>query len=244
MLQQYDLVLIGDYRLGVVAELLADGQAIVQTEGGARSYPADTLIRLEDTLKISEQMAETTPDNFNPFPPMSVQWAWWGETKRSGRNQPFVKFVGVDWSKVKDRAEMFVQHNTPVFDENRRNILFTGLDQLITDTPFPFPKRPTIVYLCGSTRFMDAFEEANFRETLAGRIVLTVGVNMKKLAFIALDDKETVKKNLDKLHRQKIDMADEILVLNVGGYIGESTRKEIEYAQAKGKKVRFLEPVN
>ena len=46
---------------------------------------------------------------------------------------------------------------------------------------------------------------------------------------------------LDDMHKRKIDMADEIFVINVGGYIGESTRSEIKYAQATGKPVRYLE---
>lgn len=227
MLQQYDLVLIGDYRLGVVAELLADGQAIVQTEGGMRSYPADTLIRLEDTLTIAREMADTQSDYYNPFPPMSVQWAWWGMAKQEKQATPYLKYVGnVDFGSVKEPSVT--------------KVCFFGVEDMVQVTPI---NRPTIVCLCGSTRFMEAFEEANFRETLAGKIVLTVGVNVKKLTFWTSSDEETVKKNLDKLHFQKIDMADEVLVLNVGGCIGESTRKEIEYAQAKGKKIRFLEPV-
>jgi L-asparaginase/Glu-tRNA(Gln) amidotransferase subunit D len=52
---------------------------------------------------------------------------------------------------------------------------------------------------------------------------------------------EGTKEMLDDMHKRKIDMADEILVINVGGYIGSSTRSEIEYAHATGKAVRFLE---
>jgi hypothetical protein len=50
-------------------------------------------------------------------------------------------------------------------------------------------------------------------------------------------------KLFERLHYHKIDMSDEILVINVNGYIGESTKKEIEYAVRTGKKVRYLEPV-
>lgn len=101
---------------------------------------------------------------------------------------------------------------------------------------------PKIVCLCGSTRFMHAFEQANLTETHKGNIVLSVGVNTKKDAEISLA-KDT-KIRLDELHKRKIDLADEIMVLNVGGYIGESTRSEIDYALQTGKPVRFLiEPV-
>lgn len=98
---------------------------------------------------------------------------------------------------------------------------------------------PTIVCLCGSTRFMEAFQEANLRRTLAGYIVLSVGCDTKSDSELKITDEQ--KHALDELHKRKIDLADEILVLNVGGYIGESTRSEIEYAKSKGKKVFYLE---
>ena len=143
---------------------------------------------------------------------------------------------------------------------------------------------PVIVCLCGCTRFKDAYEKANREETLAGRIVLTVGFfghqeapprfvdtcqcrddggmgagqvvcwscavrqkNTKALEDRRISDawwarfEAEVKPKLDDLHLRKIDMADEVLVLNVGGYIGESTRREIGYAKAIGKHVRYLE---
>jgi hypothetical protein len=109
------------------------------------------------------------------------------------------------------------------------------------------PNRPVIVVLCGSTRFSDAFRQANLSETLAGRIVLTVGCDMRTDAdlFAGLDDyeREKIKADLDVLHLRKIDLADEVLVLNVGGYTGESTLAEIQYAQRLGKTVRWLEPI-
>lgn len=105
--------------------------------------------------------------------------------------------------------------------------------------------RPTIVCLCGSTRFGEEFREANLRETLSGRIVLTIGCDMRSDAdlFATMTDVEraAIKRDLDELHKRKIDLADEVLILNVGGYIGESTRNELEYAQARGKRIRFLE---
>jgi hypothetical protein len=100
---------------------------------------------------------------------------------------------------------------------------------------------PTIVCLCGSTRFSEAFRDANFSETLAGRIVLTIGCDFKSDAALGLTEAD--KRRLDELHKRKIDLAGEILVLNVGGYIGESTRNEINYATDNGKAVRYLEPI-
>lgn len=92
-----------------------------------------------------------------------------------------------------------------------------------------------IVCICGSTRFLEAEREAYFQETMKGNIVLSHSGRRVK--------QEQVKDHLDKLHFCKIDMADEILVINVDGYIGESTRNEIEHAKRQGKIVRYLEEV-
>jgi DNA-directed RNA polymerase subunit RPC12/RpoP len=106
-------------------------------------------------------------------------------------------------------------------------------------------ERPTIVCLCGSTRFSEAYQKANFDETLAGKIVLTIGCDTKRddnlFGDLSPQEFALLKKRLDQLHKRKIDLADEILVLNVGGYVGESTRGEIEYAKAHGKTIRWLE---
>lgn len=105
--------------------------------------------------------------------------------------------------------------------------------------------RPTIICLCGSTRFSEAFQRANFEMTLAGKIILTIGCDTKcdddLFSEMSPDDLVNLKKGLDTLHFRKIDMADEVLILNVDGYIGESTSKELAYAKAMGKRVRFLE---
>jgi hypothetical protein len=100
-------------------------------------------------------------------------------------------------------------------------------------------ERPTIVTLCGSTRFKDAYIKATRDETLAGKIVIGVGLFGHEEG-LAMDG--PIKAMLDNLHLRKIDRSDEILVLNVGGYIGSSTRRELEYARKHGKRVRFLEP--
>jgi len=103
-----------------------------------------------------------------------------------------------------------------------------------------------VVTLCGSTRFKNEFMEAQKRLTLAGNIVISVGL------FGHAGDHEVweqmdegtltkTKEMLDDMHKRKIDMADGIYVINVGGYIGESTRSEIEYALKTGKSVEYLE---
>lgn len=96
-----------------------------------------------------------------------------------------------------------------------------------------------VITLCGSTRFKDAFMEAQKRLTLGGNIVISVG-----LFGHSGDDEvwiEGTKEMLDDMHLRKIDLADEVFVINVGGYIGSSTRREIEYARKTGKAVRYLE---
>jgi deoxycytidylate deaminase len=103
--------------------------------------------------------------------------------------------------------------------------------------------RPRIVCLCGSTRFSEAFRTEMLRETLAGKIVLTVGCMTHSDAQLSSVITPDVKIALDVLHKRKIDLADEVLVLNVGGYIGESTRSEINHALTSGKPVRYLEDV-
>lgn len=104
----------------------------------------------------------------------------------------------------------------------------------------------TIVTLCGSTRFYPAFQRANYEETMAGRIVLSVGFYPRDGAEHgeSLGCTREQKRDLDLLHFDKIAMSDEILVLNVDGYVGESTRNEIAYAMLHGKRVRWLEDVD
>ncbi len=97
-----------------------------------------------------------------------------------------------------------------------------------------------VITICGSTRFKEQFLEAQKRLTLEGNIVISVGL------FGHSGDEEVwtagTKEMLDDMHKRKIDMADAIYVINVGGYIGSSTRSEIEYAIKNGKEVLYLEP--
>ena len=103
-------------------------------------------------------------------------------------------------------------------------------------------KGTKIVCLCGSTRFVDTFNEWRKVLTLEGKIVLSIEI-------VTTQSKEQdpqygnhkVKQMLDELHLRKIDLADEVMILNVGGYIGESTRKELDYAISQGKAIKYLE---
>lgn len=104
--------------------------------------------------------------------------------------------------------------------------------------PDNFPK---IVCLCGSTRFMDKFFEAGWTLTLAGKIVLSVGVCKHAEHHGAEALGQDIADRLDELHLRKIDLCDWVMVLNVDGYIGESTHKEIKYAEKLGKPIHYIE---
>lgn len=97
------------------------------------------------------------------------------------------------------------------------------------------PDRPEIVCICGSSRFVEAMREANRELTLRGVIVLAPG----EMNGSVSDDQKAV---LDALHLRKIDLADRILVVNPGGYVGESTSREIAYARSAGTPVSFAHP--
>lgn len=165
----------------------------------------------------------------------------------------------------------------PAPPEEIKPVKLTPSDlKMLTDYAFgPEVKRPTIVCLCGSTRFAKAFADANLDETLAGKIVLSVGSYSHSDEELLKSGRitEEVKKRLDVLHLHKIDLADEILVINPLGfvcvdcgkpcgasgsspwsaccqahtvwtsYIGSSTRNEILYAAAKGKRISSLSPL-
>ena len=95
-----------------------------------------------------------------------------------------------------------------------------------------------IITLCGSTKFKDEFIAEQKRLTLEGNIVISVGL------FGHTGDEEVwleeTKIMLDDMHKRKIDLSDEIFVINVGGYIGSSTRSEIEYAMSTDKPISYL----
>jgi len=98
-----------------------------------------------------------------------------------------------------------------------------------------------VITLCGSTRFKDEFLKVQKQLTLEGNIVISVG-------FFEHVDNEfenvitpEIKAMFDDIHKRKIDISDEIYVINKNGYIGESTKGEIEYTIKTGKRVNYLE---
>lgn len=97
-----------------------------------------------------------------------------------------------------------------------------------------------IITLCGSTKFKNEFEEVNKHLTMAGMVVISVGVFGHSDPTLG-EELKVLKPQLDAIHKQKIDMADAIFVINVNGYIGESTKSEIEYAKEQGKKIFYWE---
>ena len=103
-----------------------------------------------------------------------------------------------------------------------------------------------VITLCGSTRFKDEFLQVQKELTLQGNIVISVGLfgHAGDIEVWENMDEGTLTKTKEMLadmHKRKIDMADEIFVINVGGYIGNSTKSEIEYAKEHDKIVRYLE---
>ena len=105
-----------------------------------------------------------------------------------------------------------------------------------------------VVTLCGSTRFKEQFMEAQKELTLKGYIVISVGLfghSGDSEVWENMDEGTLTKTKemLDDMHKRKIDMADEIFVINVDGYIGDSTKSEIAYAQKNGKVVNYLESI-
>lgn len=98
-----------------------------------------------------------------------------------------------------------------------------------------------VITLCGSTKFKDEFIKIQKRLTLEGNIVISVGLFGHADEEFGTTITAEVKEMLDDMHKRKIDMCDEIFVINKDGYIGSSTRSEIEYAKGIVKKVRYLE---
>ena len=98
-----------------------------------------------------------------------------------------------------------------------------------------------VITLCGSTKFKDEFLKEQKRLTLEGNIVISVGLFGHSGDDVVWND--NVKEMLDDMHKRKIDMADEIFVINKCGYIGSSTKSEIEYAKKTGKPVHYLEEI-
>lgn len=106
-------------------------------------------------------------------------------------------------------------------------------------------KKKTVICICGSTRNPAAFQAAEIAETLADKIVLTVNCNTRQFQWVLAGktqaEIDAIYAMLAEQHRQKIEMSDEVLILNVDGRIGESTQHELDYAISLDKQVKYLE---
>lgn len=121
------------------------------------------------------------------------------------------------------------------------------------DQPIYFADTPSIVCLCGSTRFWKQFQETSLELTMQGMIVLSIGAatstDDSHFGHLSDERQEAIKTRLDALHLAKIRLADSIYVLNVAtpaapdGYIGVSTRRELAYAISLGREIHFRNPV-
>jgi hypothetical protein len=110
------------------------------------------------------------------------------------------------------------------------------------------PHHPTIICLCGSTRFADHHAIMRWELEKQGAIVLMINYlpawYAEEQGWNGLDhfgEQAGLQKQLDELHFRKIDLCDKVMVINVDGYIGESTRNEIDYAKSQGKPIEYLE---
>lgn len=104
-------------------------------------------------------------------------------------------------------------------------------------------QKPKIVCYCGSLRVaLEAFKKAEYQAVIKGEIAL-----LPCCMFVDIEREygaeSDYKQKADDLHKRKIDISDEVFVLNAGGYIGQSTRSEINYAESIGKPVVYLEPI-
>ncbi len=140
-------------------------------------------------------------------------------------------------NQLNEAEDRILQLQTELDKAKEENALLT---ELLESRCVP-AGTPPIVCLCGSTRFMDAFFQAGWKFTLEGQIVLSIGVckHTEHHGGEALG--QDVADKLDELHYRKIELADSVFVLNVDGYIGDSTRKEIAYAESLKKPITYLE---
>jgi len=143
-----------------------------------------------------------------------------------------------------DRAYNFLFYTRPEDKEKLQDHKWDKVHVTLSPVQSHEPvKEPTIVCLCGSTRFLDTYKKASLEETMDGKIVLSIGCDMRTdKFFVGMSEiaEKKIKDQLDELHLRKIDLADEVLILNVNGYIGESTLHEIAYAKKQGKRIRYL----
>ena len=142
--------------------------------------------------------------------------------------------------KWNDQNALDMHHNSPIMEKIIKLRDKYNLKMYIEQYTNSPNRKYKVITLCGSTKFKDQFMEIQKKLTLEGNIVISVGVFGH---FENLDISTETKTMLDDIHKRKIDMADEIFVINKDGYIGQSTKSEIEYAKKTGKKINYLEQI-
>jgi len=149
-------------------------------------------------------------------------------------------YAGEIIDKLKSLGWKSPEEHRTILKREIKNVMKGTRDGMLEVGYVTKPAR--IVCLCGSTRFVDTFNEWRKILTLEGKIVLSIELVLPQTER---EDPQhsnfQAKKMLDELHLRKIDLADEVMILNVGGYIGESTTRELKYAVSLGKSVKFLE---
>jgi hypothetical protein len=134
-----------------------------------------------------------------------------------------------------------LRYTKDIIESQRGRELLQDIDEIEmkirqAETPVK-DELPEIVTICGSGRFLKQMHEVEERLTLEGKIVLMIGVNTKDVA--RTENMEHYKPMLDELHLRKIDISNRVYVVDVDGYIGESTRREIAYSEKKGKPIEY-----
>lgn len=127
-----------------------------------------------------------------------------------------------------------------VHPRTEHGVLTELVQAAVVTPPAPAPGAARVVFLCGSRRFADAYSKADREETAAGRIAVACYAGPAGADQPEAPGTSPGAQGFSS--RSKIDLADEVLVLNVGGYVGEATAREVAYASAQGKPLRWLEP--
>ena len=145
-------------------------------------------------------------------------------------------------AKLQDRIEE-LEKNLSYEVEQKIKLADTLRDER-AKRPDREQERARVITLCGSSWFKDEFHAENQRLTMEGNVVISLGIfgHVDMPDYDWTTDATDLKRTLDRLHFQKIDMADEVHVVAPGGYVGESTAREIAYAQSLGKVVSYSDP--
>jgi hypothetical protein len=161
------------------------------------------------------------------------------------KRSPMSKPSEVTKKQMSDELEFLVRCASEI---DRPHMFIVNAIRRLIENMDKEPKviKPKIICLCGSTRFTEIMLIQQWELTKQGYVVLS-WCALPDSYFSGKDkthigDQEGVKKIVDEVHLRKIDFADEVFILNVGGYIGESTARELAYAKERGKKIRYLEP--